>query len=326
MNAHPMRAAATALCLCGLGALAARAVTFSVDLASPTGGVGFGEDLYNDPAALLVLPGGGVPGLEVDAMSYYKQGPPIPEIYFSVTRGSLGLGGTAVNNESMFSDEPADVFFTTLNFTNTLAWDGNGVPTPPGAFAPPLGLIEPWVVPGDNLDALDLNSNPVYAPQFGMAPIFWSVDAATVGGGMFPQYGGMSGADVFMAPAAPGYSMMPGLPYAAAPILGLQWNDDIDAMVWLEDGVPAATAGDLMLFSLTPNSPTLGMIGATPADILITAPNAGLPGIFAPAQALGLQPGDDLDALDIVPETGELLLLGLAALGCMLLRRRDASL
>lgn len=317
-----MRALAVALCLSGLGALAARAVTFSVDLASPTGG-GFGDDLYNDPAALLVLPGGGVAGLEVDAISYYKQGPPIPEIYFSVTRGAVGLAGTAVNNEAMFSDQPADVFFTTLNFTNTLAWDGDGIPTPLNPPAPPLGLIEPWTPAGDNLDALDLNSNPVFAPQFGTAPIFWSVDAATVAGGVGP-YGGMSAADVFMAPAVPGYSMMPGI-YAPAGMLGLNPADDIDAMVWLEDGVPGPSAGDFMLFSLVPNSPTLVALGATPGDILITAPNMGPPGIFAPAQALGLQPGDDLDALDIVPEAGELVLLGLAALGWLFLRRRDAS-
>ena len=105
-------------------------------------------------------------------------------------------------------------------------------------------------------------------------------------------------------------------------MLGLGALDDMDALVYFEDGTPGPTPGDAVLFSLAAGSPTLGLLGASPADILITGPGF-LPGIFAPAGAIGLLPTDELNALDfIIPEPGTSAMLILALFGTIRRRRR----
>lgn len=326
MISYPVRGVAVAVALFGVSAIRTHAVTYSVDVASPTG-AGFGDMLFN-PGPLVAFPGSGVPGVEVDAMSYGRLGPIVPEFYFSVAPGSLGLPGTAVNGEATafggfpgLGDAPADVFVTTAATigTNTQFRDGNGIvafPPTPGAPSPPLGLLEPSP-PGDNVDALDISFGPTVLPGVGPS-IFWSVNPATVAG--FPPYAGFGAADILWSPAVPGYSAAPVL-YAPTALLGLLLGDDLDALVYFEDGIAGPSPGDMVLFSLTPGSPTLVALAASPADILLTSPG-GVPGIFLPAGALGLLPGDDLDALDVVPETSQAVLLGLAAIGLAIGRRR----
>jgi hypothetical protein len=252
-------------------------------------------------------------GLEVDAISYGRNLPFEPlTFYFSVDRGSIGVPGSAVAGEAAVGDQAADIYVSTGAGTNFQFRDGNGFmanPATPGAPAPPLGLLEPVPLPGDNVDSLDLrNIGPI---------IYWSVDPATAAG----PYGGASAADIFMAPTAPGYSAGPAM-YAPAALLGLLAGDDIDAMVYFEDGLAGPSPNDLILFSLTPASPSLALLGANAADILSTSPN-GVPGIFMPALQLGLVPGhDNLDALDVIPEPNVWLMLGSTLLGVTLRRRR----
>jgi hypothetical protein len=164
-------------------------------------------------------------------------------------------------------------------------------------------------LPGDNVDGLDLqNIGPM---------VYWSVNAASAA-----VYGaGFSAADIFLAQAVAGYSAVPAL-HLAFNQIGLQLLDDIDALVYFEDGSPGATAGDLILFSLAPGSPTLGM-GFTTADILATSPGALNPWLHLPAAQLGLLPTDDnLDALDVIPEPAAWWMPGTALLGLALRRRR----
>ena len=59
-----------------------------------------------------------------------------------------------------------------------------------------------------------------------------------------------------------------------------------------DDGVPDNT----VYFSLDAASPSLAALGASPADVLLTQGGA-TPQLYASAAALGLQAGDDLDAL-----------------------------
>jgi hypothetical protein len=325
-----------ALALLGLGAMSAHAVTYSIDAPSFTaGGPPNEDDLFNPgPVPALAIPGIGAPGIEVNAMSYGRSLLPSDdvEVYFSVTQSSIGAPGTAVNLEGIFADHPADIFVSTLQGTNFQFRDGDGLianPLTPGAPSPALGLIEP--IPafpfGDNLDALDLRLGPV--PLLGLGPsVFWSVDAATAAG--FPAYAGLSSADVFWSPPLAGYSGAPAI-YAPAPLLGLMFGDDIDGMVWFEDdtgGVPTPgpSPGDLMIFSLTPGSPTLAQLGYVPgtggADLFFVRPG-GAVGLFAPAGALGLLPTDDIDGLDVVPEPRVLALFCLCTLSMMLRRRRS---
>ncbi len=103
-----------------------------------------------------------------------------------------------------------------------------------------------------------------------------------------------------------------------------------------DDGVFSGT--DQVLFSLAAGSPSLIVLGASPADVL-SKTFGGVLGVFATAADLGLDPLlDELDMLELVPlvggDAGEtidakvpepttvlLLAIGLAGLA---LRRRGA--
>ncbi|MCH8008275.1 MAG: hypothetical protein IIC91_05365 [Chloroflexi bacterium] len=84
-------------------------------------------------------------------------------------------------------------------------------------------------------------------------------------------------------------------------LIELPSSDDLDA---LNEQPPSAVdilgdgmLDDTVLFSLSEGSPSLAAFGLGPADILWTA---GVePDLYASAQTLGLQPGDDIDGLCI---------------------------
>ncbi len=143
-----------------------------------------------------------------------------------------------------------------------------------------------------------------------------------------------------------------GLPtlYASAAILGLDLVfagakdlDDLDALALLDDGAldPLghpffSSTSDFILFSVRRGSAVIGspdsMFGLPieEGDVL-TVPVAGgspFPSIFIPAEHLGLATirsgttgglnlGDDLDALDVVPEPGTVTLLAFGVLGLL---------
>jgi hypothetical protein len=245
-------------------------------------------------------------GIQADAMSYDRLGGIIATTaLFSVSPGSSGLGGTAVAAQAATSDEPADIFVSSFGGGNAQLFDGNGVPS--GAA---LGLVEPFTAPGDNVDGLDARLTGT--------TVYWSVDPTTAGsavaGGIYMASGA---ADIFLSPPVVGYTLFPAL-YASSAFLGLMSADDIDAVVVFEDGTAGFSAtGDTVFFSLAPGSPSLATYGASPADILVAGAAAGGgTAIFATAASLGLSASDNLDALDLVPEPGALVLwaAGLAAL------------
>ena len=211
-------------------------------------------------------------------------------------------------------------------------WDGDGIgpgPNGPGG-SHPLGIMDGIAGPPDDVDGWDARLPGVIPP-----PVFFTLDGATSG------FAGVGPGDVMFA-GGPGYAGA-GPPSIIAPAfaLGLVGGDDVDALVVLDnDGAPGLfTPGvDVIMFSLAPGSPTLGAFGLTAADILVdagaagplgvpTVGGAGTPGFVAPGVALGLLPGDNLNALDIVqvqgiPEPGSTTLLGLSLVGLLLRRRR----
>ncbi len=80
----------------------------------------------------------------------------------------------------------------------------------------------------------------------------------------------------------------------------LPTSDNVDA---LESAPPTTIDADgdgtpdqPVFFSLTAGSPSLATFGRSPADVFWTV-GGSQPGVYASAAALGLQPGDDLDAL-----------------------------
>jgi hypothetical protein len=207
-------------------------------------------------------------------------------LYFSVGPWSVGVPGTGVNNESVgcvtgLPEPEADEFASTGNNSNSQYYDGDGFAACMNPPAPALGLIEPL---GDDLDAVDPLNLAAVGP-----PIFFSLDAASPDLPLLPA---PSAASIY---GAPGNWL-----YAPAPVLGLDTvgPDDIDALCINDaDGNLTYSPGvDRVWFSLRAGSATLGLIGASPADVL--APTAGgLPQIVMPDAALGLLPGDELDAL-----------------------------
>lgn len=124
--------------------------------------------------------------------------------------------------------------------------------------------------------------------------------------------------------------------FAQASDFGLQPGDDIDGLIVMDRNDDRAfDPGDLVFFSLSPGSPSLGLVGASPADIF----RATLGGfnLFISHAELGLLPSDNLDAIHFdmlingsardtidakTPAPGTGLLVAMAGLGLAGRRRR----
>lgn len=272
---------------------------FSVVNGGPSGLPG--DNVYN-PGPALSIPGAGA-GFEVDAISGNQH--PLPmewEWAFSVDIASVGLPGTAVNQEATLplpGDHPADIYTSAGLGLNTLLWDGDGVPNP--LLGPSLGLIEQPAL-GDDVDGLELHgfpSNPQTNPQ---GAIYYSMSQASAAGI------GFDGATLFMNPTVPGYDAGP-VTFAIAAQLGLMGGglDDLDALV-VYDSNGIWDPGDQIFFSLTAGSATLAANGWSAADVLGVTFGGG-PNVVATANQLGLQFTDNIDALDVIPEPSSVLLL-----------------
>lgn len=321
---NPMLRVGGVLACAAVGLLmagSAHAITFSVD--GPSAGLNgvFPDDLlFPGPGPVLPGAGGLPPGplpppppVDVDGFTFTHVFPgshTILGLEFSVSPASVGAAGTAVAAEAAAGDAPADIYSTALAGGNLLFADGDGLPPGP---ALPLGLIEP----GSNVDGWD--ATPPFGPPAspGVHFTITGFDAA-----FHPVYAGTgsTGGDIFFSPPVIGYSVFPAL-YAGFGAIGLVAADDIDALAIVDDGSFGPSPADAIYFSLTPGSPTLAALGASPADILVTS-IGGAPVVAFPAAVLGLLPTDDVDALDIfvVPEPASVVLLGLAV--PWLIRRR----
>ena len=277
-----------------IAAAASGQVNFSVANGGPSGLLG--NDIYA-PGPTLVLPGSG-PGIEVNAISGANH--PMEDIFaFSVDHNSFGLPGTDVEKEAILpapGDQPADIYWSGLTGNNTLMWDGDGAPNP--LLAPSLGLVE-QPSPADNLDGLELHG---FVPS-----IFYSLDLASAPGGA---------ADVMVAPASPGYDVA-GVLYANWAALGLQPGDDIDALVVFDDGDGIYNNLDYILFSVAPGSSVGGSADIFRADAITPGSS-----VFITAGQLGLQPSDNLDALDVIPEPNVIVMILMSGGGMLFIRRK----
>jgi hypothetical protein len=157
-----------------------------------------------------------------------------------------------------------------------------------------LGLA-PAPNPESEIDALDMGSScgVISVPYRIGEPIGarFSLDPFTASGM------GLSPADILYQPT-------PGAPqalvvYANAAALGLQANDDIDALAVYDAVNPGVLGpGDIVYVSLKALSPTLISTGMKPGDVIEVFP-ASPPVVVMTAAQFGLQPGDELDALTI---------------------------
>jgi hypothetical protein len=298
------------------------AQNFSVEFGSVDAGGGSfppADNILVAPGPITVLVGGTGGTFDVNGFSYGRHTPfeEMPAgIDFSVDAGSAGTALSAVGFESSFvpGEQNYDVYRSVLTGTNTQIHDGNGVG--PGGTVSPFGMAEPQVVPGLLGTGVDGYDNRALAGP----SIYWTWDF-TLGAG--PT---VSGADIlFTALPSPGY-VPSGAIYALEGALGLGTlgPDNIDALeVWDIGTLGVFDPGDVVLFSLDPSSPSLGLYGATPADILMVSGPGAVPVIYIREGALGLMRGDNVTAIS-VPEPASVMIC-LVALGLAAAKRRRRS-
>src|SRR5262249_23939435 len=168
-----------------------------------------------------------------------------------------------------------------------------------------------------------------FGPAVGLEVLF-SVDAAAVGAPLGPPpppylaceaAGGQAKGDVFLSqpfgPALPklnilaldenGIADSPCGPFPA-PGLGLLAPPPDDLVGLDLCPVSAVFSGAAVTspiyFTLAAGSPTLGVLAATTADMVVKPPGAAPPAIALPAPAMGLVPADVVDALEVPPGAG----------------------
>ena len=300
----------------------------------------------------------------VDEFAAGRPGVPGPSV---TTEGAL----------SPFPEAAGDIYASTvapgpfLPFPgfNSGLYDGNGGLTP--FAAPGLNLREPTFPTvgagdaGDNLDAWELDQAPppgVFGAIW-LNPVYFSLDSQYADPLEAPQpfntgtavANGFVGGDVLVTTNPGG----PPVVFAPAFMLGLDKlgpdHDDLDALVLADnnDGVytpptgPYSWAGgatDMLLFSLRRGSAMIGQLDSLlnlpieEGDILMPPSSPGAnPGIFVPAEALGLRTvrtnganlpfgfADELDGLDVqqvIPEPATCVLMALGLVATFARRRR----
>lgn len=247
------------------------------------------------PSASLGL----TPANDLSSLSYGHDyyADPFP-LEFSVAPGATGLAGTDLWQQSNCSSDEAlaDEYGVKHPGYNRTVFDENGFACGTEPTEQPIGFKL-----GEDLDAL-VTQPPNFADweldgQID-APIYFSLAP----GSPFLSDNGLSAADIFVV--SPTVSI-PDL-YALHNELGLLPGDVIDALVLEENGLggyqrpnESTPNGDLLIFSLAADSPSLSFHGFNPGDLL--TPDRELTGtvpiLAYPAELLGLTNSDDIDAL-----------------------------
>jgi hypothetical protein len=89
--------------------------------------------------------------------------------------------------------------------------------------------------------------------------------------------------------------------FAGPAALGLVEADQIDGLIVFDVNANGFyDPEDTVYFSLPPDSPTLGVLGAGPGDMLVSE-GGGQVAVFVPGSIFGLASGDNMDAMDLVP-------------------------
>lgn len=313
------------ICMLAVGVLACpiSADIFSIDAQSPGDGVVHPADLLmagpnvHVPWASMQLD----PGDDLDALSCgldIVTGEEI--IYFSVDRRSIGISSQItpydVNGQAGLGQQAGDIYVTidanSLVQSSPVGWNYLDVNQHEFGLAPTgfLGLpMQPYGGEQDNLDAYSMEEFDYDADGMPDYPVFFSLAAGS------PTLGtlGASAADILIAdPLFDPTDIM-----IRHDEIGLQFDDDIDALAM-------SMHTGLAYISLAPGSPTLTMLGASPADIFLVDIYSGSSQLWYTCGQLGLLFDDNVDALETnacVPEPASLVIVGLAAIGAMMRRR-----
>ncbi|MFG0327688.1 MAG: PEP-CTERM sorting domain-containing protein [Phycisphaerales bacterium JB037] len=349
------RRAAVLVVVCGTGAAFGQ-TTYSTENGGPSGLDG--DDVRETDGSSTSSAGGGggtgtgMPGDDNDSMSTPAEEEDIT-ICFSVDPFSLGLGSRMpipninVRHQAVRRQQAGDAFISTEAWNiNTGMIPGAGlgqldnvlVQNQGRGYSTPIGFgLEPDVGPGvavpsgtplDNVDGLTGPTDRT-RPELFFTLSNGSESLLTLPGSPTLD----RGADIFFDPdiTMGGNEQL----FANTIQLGLLPTDDIDGLVVYDrDGTRQFSAGDLVFFSLAPESPTLDVFGGSAADVFVT--NGLQVRIFVQHWELGLQFGDNIDALHFdtlingsvedtilmkVPAPGSLALLGLGGLAAGRRRR-----
>jgi len=300
-----------------LSPAAAGAVSFTV-APGAAGGAGAAcalgpADVCNSPAdttnttfALAAFLGLGA-GDVVDALSF-NEGPPPPPfppfgavaLRFSVAPGAAGPGLPG-------APDPAAIYRSAGGGTAVL-----------DISSAALGLAA-----GDDVSGFENLDTPVPSPDaifFSLAPGSPSLGALFAPGDIFLVLPGGGAFGLFINAESLGLCTVRS---------GCGADDNLDAVVvntdaWVGVGMlpPVIQVGGGLLFSVGPGVIGPGLpAGTLPGDVLLSL-GGGASALYAGAAALGLAAGDDLDALEIVPEPSGFVLVALGLLGLGLVRRR----
>lgn len=278
-----------------------------------------------------------LPGQIMFSVDEFARGVPMP----------FGAGPN-VSTEANAREAAADGFlnvdplppgpFGPLLRRNVGVVDGDGLPSLSGYAYPGTGLKEPITTApgmpddGDDKDFMDLVES-VAPPLPG--PYFYSLDASFFDPLEGVPHSGSAVANGFVGGDVLRSSPSGPVVYAPAAALGLDLvagpdTDDLDALILFENGTPGyqpslfaydwvSGATDMLVFSVRRGSALIGLpdsalgLPIEEGDLLIppsVQSPSPLPGIFVPAEALGLntrrsgnvQFGDELDAADSVWE------------------------
>lgn len=283
-----LKAAIALVILMTLPFAAVNAQDFSVDPASPEVPAPFspadivaqGGGSILIPASWLVL----LPTDNIDAFSYNMNflrpvtaGNPLA-IRFSVSRTTAGAPASIVNAQATSSGAAGDIFwsFATAGAGTTLGqwqWQDASV----------IGLT-PLPAFQSDVDGMEGLNGGVFSPA-----VYFSVDPTTA------ARMGVNPADVLYNGTVG--SGLPSMVFANQTVLGLLPGDDIDALAVYDVIMPGTYGmGDFIFVSLTPGSPTLAALGASPASIIEIS-------VFAPPYVtlnfaqFGLLASDDINAI-----------------------------
>ena len=275
-----------------------------------------------------------------------------PVIYFSADDSSTGLTGTEYNYQAIREQAAGDRFQTNgrASLTPVQVMQGAGTATivnpiePGNASANLLSLNQdnyneiPTIDPDeyntyvanagetvmDDMDALELTLMGNDINYMDHTNIFFSLDSISPSLGLNYTAG-----DILLSQANTNYFEL----FASYSTLGLSEYDDVDALA-VYDEVYETQLNifyDYALFSLAPDSPFLyGPDGIkdtiddySPADIFVTD-FSGANALYLTAESLGLDPDDNLDALDIsiVPIPGAVWLFVSGLLGFLGFRKK----
>lgn len=213
--------------------------------------------------------------------------------------------------------------------------------TPGVLVGPSVGAVPIVAGTHDNVDSFEWNAFDTDGDKINDNWMYFSVNpdeaAINIATGAAPA---ISAADIFDIMPGGVMGNLRNFPFATAASMGLdgfgQNTDDIDALVMYDlgmlggpywgSGSQGAEPGiDYALFSLSHGSASLNMYQLSEADIFLTN-FTGSFALYAGAADLGLiggpgeYPGDNVDALEIIPEPTTIALLGLG--GLALLRKR----